>query len=63
MALLMSKKIIAASIGSSIIGLAAAIVGTYYFSLAGAVVSMVVHAISYFLWIVITARSIDKQAM
>jgi len=63
MALLMSKKIIAASIGSSIIGIAAAIVGTYYFSLAGAVVSMVVHAISYFLWIVITARSIDKQAM
>lgn len=63
MALLLTKKIIAASIGSSIIGLAAAIVGTYYFSLAGAVVSMVVHAISYFLWIVITARSIDKQAV
>jgi O-antigen/teichoic acid export membrane protein len=63
MALLMTKKIIEASIGSSIIGIAAAIVGTYYFSLAGALVSMVVHAISYFLWIVITARSIDKQAM
>ena len=63
MALLRTKKIIAASIGSSIIGIAAAIVGTYYFSLAGAVVSMVVHAISYFLGIVITARSIDKQAM
>ena len=60
MALLMTKKIITASIGSSIIGIAAAIVGTYYFSLAGAVASMVVHAISYFLWIFITAKSIDK---
>ncbi len=63
MALLMTQKIIAASIGSSIIGIAAAIVGTYYFSLAGAVVSMVVHAAAYFLWIVITARSIDRQVM
>ena len=63
MALLMSKKIITASIGSSIIGIAAAIVGVYYFSLAGAVASIVVHSTSYFLWIVITARSIDKQDM
>jgi hypothetical protein len=63
MALLMTKKIIAASIGSSIIGIAAAIVGTYYFSLVGAVASMVVHATSYFLWIVITTRSIDKQEL
>ena len=63
MALLMTKKIIVASIGSSIIGIAAAIVGTYYFSLAGAVASMVVHSTSYFLWIVITARSIDKQEL
>ena len=63
MALLMTKKIIAASIGSSIIGIAAAIVGSYYFSLAGAVVSMLVHATSYFLWIVFASRYIDKRAM
>jgi hypothetical protein len=63
MALLMTKKIIPASIGSSIIGIAAAIVGTYYFSLAGAVFSMVIHATSYFIWIVITARSIDKKEL
>ena len=50
-----------ASIGSSIIGIATAFVGAYFFSLAGAVASMVVHSTSYFLWIVITARSIDKQ--
>jgi O-antigen/teichoic acid export membrane protein len=63
MALLMTKKIIPASIGSSIIGIAAAIVGTYYFSLAGAVFSLVIHATSYFIWIVITARSIDKKEL
>lgn len=63
MALLKPQKIIPASIGSSIIGISAAFVGTYYFSLAGAVFSMVVHAISYFLWIFITARSIDKQEL
>lgn len=63
MALLQPKKMVAASIGSSIIGIVTAIVGTYYFSLTGAVVSMVVHAISYLLWIDATVRFIDKQAM
>jgi O-antigen/teichoic acid export membrane protein len=63
MALLMTKKITSAMIGSSIIGIAAAMVGTYYFSLVGAVFSMVIHAISYLIWIVITVRSIDKYPM
>lgn len=63
MAFLLTKKIIPASIGSSIIGLAAAFVGAYYFSLTGAVMSVVIHAISYFIWIVITSRSIDKKDM
>jgi len=61
MALLKTKKIISTMIGSSIIGIVAAIVGTYYFSLMGAVFSMVIHSISYFIWIVIAGRSIDSQ--
>jgi O-antigen/teichoic acid export membrane protein len=60
MALLKTKKIISAMIGSSIIGIAAAMVGTYYFSLIGAVFSMVIHSISYLIWIVIAARALDK---
>jgi O-antigen/teichoic acid export membrane protein len=63
MALLMPKKIIPAYIGSSTIGIASAIAGTFYFELAGAVVAMLAHAISYFLWIFITVKSIDKQAV
>lgn len=61
MALLMTKKIIAASIGSSIIGIIAAVVGTYYFLLAGAVASMVIHAFAYLVWIAITGNSIEKK--
>ena len=61
MALLMPKKIIPASIGSSVIGIAAAIVGSYYFALAGAVFTMVIHATVYFLWIFFTIKSIDKR--
>ncbi len=60
MALLKTEKIISTMIGSSIIGILAAMVGTYYFSLNGAVFSMVIHSISYFIWIVIVGRSIDK---
>lgn len=61
MALLMPKKILSASIGSSVIGIAAAVVGTYHFQLAGAVISVVIHSISYFFLIMIASKSIDKQ--
>lgn len=61
MAFMMPNKIIAASIGSSVIGIVSAYVGVYYFSLQGAMVSSLVHAISYFVWIVATGKSVSKQ--
>lgn len=63
MALLMTKKLISASIGSSIIGITAAVVGTYYYSVTGAVISMVIHSVSYFILVVIIVKSIDKQTI
>ena len=53
MALLMTRKLMVASILSSVIGIAAAVLGTYYFSLEGAIISMVVHAASYFILLLI----------
>lgn len=61
MAFMTPNKIIAASIGSSIIGIVSAYVGVYYFSLQGAMGSLLVHAISYFVWIVATGKSLSKQ--
>lgn len=61
MTLMMPNKMIAASIGSSAIGIISAYVGVYYFSLQGAMASLLVHAISYFIWIVATGRSLTKQ--
>ena len=48
MALLKTKEMIGAAVGSSVIGIVAAFAGAHYFSLAGAVGSMVVHSLSYF---------------
>jgi O-antigen/teichoic acid export membrane protein len=63
MALLKTNKLIGASVGSSIIGIVAAFFGVYYFSLAGAVGSMVVHSLSYFIWVVINLRLISAKTI
>lgn len=60
MTLLMPNALIAAAIGSSIIGIVSTYLGVYYFSLQGAVAALLLHAISYFLWVAITTKSIGK---
>lgn len=62
MALMVPNAMIAASIGSSVIGIISSYVGVYYLSLLGAVASLLLHSISYFLWIVIPVKLLDKQA-
>lgn len=61
MAFMMPNKMIAASIGSSVIGITSAYVGVYYFSLQGAIASLLVHAIAYFFWMVLAGKSLGKQ--
>jgi O-antigen/teichoic acid export membrane protein len=59
---MMPNELIPVHIGSSIIGIVAAIVGIYYFSLAGAVASMVIHSISYLLWVVYRLRIVSARS-
>jgi O-antigen/teichoic acid export membrane protein len=62
MALMVPRKMIFASIGSSLIGISSAYLGVYYFSLLGAITSLLVHAISYLVWIVVIGKKVNKQA-
>ena len=53
-AFLAPSKLIPASIGSSVIGIVAAFVCTYYFSILGAVFAMLIHSISFLVLTMIT---------
>jgi len=46
-AFLTPSQLIPASIGSSIVGIMAAFIGTYYFSVLGAVLAMLVHSLAF----------------
>jgi O-antigen/teichoic acid export membrane protein len=63
MGLMMTNELIPAAVGSSIIGIASAIVGVYYFALAGAVSSMIIHSISYLLWVVYKLRTVSARSI
>ena len=61
MGLMKTNELIPASVGSSIIGIASAFVGVYYFALAGAVYSMIIHSLSYLLWVVYRLRIVSAR--
>jgi hypothetical protein len=61
LAFMAPKEMMIASIGSSVIGLASAYVGVYYFSLQGAIASMLVHAIAYFLLMANLSLKYDRD--
>tara|TARA_B100000519_G_scaffold203115_1_gene224188 strand:+ start:1794 stop:3074 length:1281 start_codon:yes stop_codon:yes gene_type:complete len=63
MGLMMTKELIPASVGSSIIGIASAFVGVYYFALVGAISSMIIHSLSYLLWVIYRLRIVSVRSI
>ena len=62
MAFMLPHTLIFASIGSSLIGIIASYVGVYFFTLQGAVASVVIHALSYFLLVILATNFALKKA-
>lgn len=60
MALMSSHRMIAASIGSSVVGTLAAYAGVWLAGLQGAVMALLIHAMTYFIWIFISVRHFYK---
>jgi O-antigen/teichoic acid export membrane protein len=56
MAFMLTDKLMFASIGSSIIGIFSAYLGVYFYSTFGAVLSLLVHAISYYLLLLLSVK-------
>ena len=56
MAMLQTNRILIASIGSSIIGILAAFIGAFFWGLQGVILSLVIHAITYLLWLLYLER-------
>jgi len=57
------KSLLKASIGSSLIGIAASFLGVYFFSIQGAVAAMLIHSISYFVFCCFSARKAQKESL
>ena len=62
MGLLKPNELIPAAVGSSVIGISAAILGVYYFSLIGAISSILIHAIAYTFWVVMRLHKIKRNS-
>ena len=62
LSLLRPQKILSASIISSIVGIVSSYVGVFYFSVLGACISMLIHAITYLFLVVRAAILLEEQA-
>ena len=62
LAFMAPHRLIPSAIGSSIIGVLSAYIGVYYYSLQGAVASLVIHASSYLLLVLITKHNSTEKA-
>jgi hypothetical protein len=51
------KQLMPANIGSSLIGIAAAFIGVYYYSFVGAVFAMLIHSASYLIMLLMIKSS------